>query len=52
MVVREEIIEVEGEEPITLEVARTVHGPVIEWDLENHTAYSKSLAIWGKELSG
>jgi len=52
MEVRQEIIEVDGGEPITLEVARTVHGPVIEWDLENHTAYSKSMTIWGKELDG
>jgi acyl-homoserine lactone acylase PvdQ len=51
MEVREEIIEVEGEAPITLEVARTVHGPVVEWDLENHTAYSKSMTIWGQEAS-
>jgi acyl-homoserine lactone acylase PvdQ len=52
MEVREEVIAVDGEEPIRLEVARTVHGPVIEWDLENQTAYSKGMTIWGKELSG
>jgi penicillin amidase len=52
MEVRKEIIEVEGGESITVEVARTVHGPVIEWDLESHTAYSKSMTIWGKELAG
>ncbi len=51
MEVRQETIEVKGEAPIALEVARTVHGPVIEWDLESQTAYSKSMTIWGKELS-
>jgi penicillin amidase len=52
MEVRQEVIEVDGGDPITLEVSRTVHGPVVEWDLENHTAYSKRMAMWGKELAG
>jgi len=46
MDVRTETIEVADADPVTLEVARTVHGPVIGWDLENDTAYSQRWALW------
>ncbi|MBU2514962.1 penicillin acylase family protein [bacterium] len=46
MIVRTETIEVEDEDPLTFEVARTIHGPVIGWDLENNRAYSQRWAFW------
>jgi len=47
---RVEVINVSGGAPLELEVCRTLHGPVFEWDLENNIAYSKRFAVWGKEL--
>lgn len=47
---RVEVIHVLGEAPVDLEVCRTVHGPVFEWDLENNIAYAKRFAVWGREL--
>ncbi|MEM1246259.1 MAG: penicillin acylase family protein [Acidobacteriota bacterium] len=52
MEVRTETIEVNGAEPILLEVFRTVHGPVIEWDKENQRAFSRRSNLWKKELLG
>jgi len=43
-------IEVKGEEPVTLDLYSTVHGPVFTWDEKNHTAYSKRRAWAGREL--
>jgi len=51
MVVRTETIEVKGGESISLEIARTVHGPVVMRDEENNTVYSKRWAMWMKEAS-
>ena len=47
---RTEIIQVRGGEPVTFEVVRTVHGPVIAWDLDNHTAYTEQHAQEGLEI--
>jgi penicillin amidase len=49
MAVRQEVIQVAGGEPVSFTVARTVHGPVLAWDIDNHTAYSKRFALWKQE---
>ena len=49
MDVRSETIEVKGGKPVVIKVARTVHGPVIEWDLKNNRAYSQQWASWLSE---
>lgn len=41
---RTEIIAVRGENPVEFEVCRTVHGPVVGWDLEHDRAYSIKFA--------
>ncbi len=46
---RTETIAVKGASPITVEVARTVHGPVVAWDLANGIALSERRAHWGLE---
>ena len=43
---RTETNDVQKKDPVTIEVARTVHGPVIGWDLEHQTAYSQKWAFW------
>ena len=43
---------VSDSEPVTIEVANTVHGPVVEWDLKANRAYSKKWAVWMKEGIG
>ena len=52
MEVRNEVINVAGGEPVTVEVARTVHGPVVAWDVEAGQAYSKKWSVWGLEGVG
>lgn len=52
MVVRREVIEVKGGEPVTIEVERTIHGPVVLREDEADTAYAKKNAISGHELDG
>jgi penicillin amidase len=47
---RTEIIQVRDNEPVTFEAVRTVHGPVIAWDLDNHTAYTEQHAQEGLEI--
>ena len=45
-----ETITVKGAAVVVHEVAATVHGPVISWDLEHGVAYSQRYAERGKEL--
>lgn len=47
---RLEIIKVKGGSPVTHEVAITVHGPVIEWDVAHGVAYTQRYAERGREL--
>ena len=47
---RSETILVKGAAPVTHEVARTVHGPVIQWDSANTVAFSHSFAMRGREI--
>lgn len=47
---RSETIQVRDGEPVTVEVVRTVHGPVVAWDLENDTAYTEQHAQEGLEI--
>jgi penicillin G amidase len=46
---RIETIAVRGGTPVSCEVFRSVHGPVLEWDREHHRAYSKQMAYWKRE---
>ena len=45
-----ETIPVKGGAPVVHEVATTVHGPVISWDLAHGVAYTERYAERGKEL--
>ncbi len=47
---RTETIQVKGAAPVVHEVARTVHGPVIQWDSANNVAFSHSFAMRGREI--
>lgn len=47
---RTETIQVRGGQPETIEVVKTVHGPVVAWDLENETAYTEQHAQEGLEM--
>jgi len=47
---RSEKIDVKGAPTVVHEVAITVHGPVVKWDVANGTAYSERYATRGKEL--
>ena len=47
---RSETIRVRDSEPEVIEVCRTVHGPVLEWDDKEPVAYSLKRAFRGKEL--
>ncbi|WP_166267198.1 penicillin G acylase [Providencia sp. M-27] len=51
MLSRQETLNVKGEQPITFEIYRTVHGNVVKRDKTTHTAYSKARAWDGKELT-
>ena len=48
---RTETVRVRNAAPVELEVCRTVHGPVIGWDLENNVAYSQRHAGSERGLS-
>lgn len=50
MDVRTDLIKVKGAEPVAYEVAWTVHGPVIEWDVEHGVAYTQRNNERGYEL--
>ncbi len=48
---RVELIFVKGkDEPVQVEVCRTVHGTVVSWDEKAGVAYARAKAYWGKEL--
>ncbi|NIJ39413.1 acyl-homoserine lactone acylase PvdQ [Sphingopyxis panaciterrae] len=47
---RTEAFKVKDGAPFTHEVAWTIHGPVIAWDVENGTAYSQQMGVHGREL--
>uniref|UniRef100_UPI001588E271 penicillin acylase family protein n=1 Tax=Pseudocolwellia agarivorans TaxID=1911682 RepID=UPI001588E271 len=47
---RTETIQVKDAAPVTHEVARTIHGPVIAWDVSNGVAYSQKMGMHGKQL--
>ncbi|MFA0781916.1 penicillin acylase family protein [Fervidibacter sacchari] len=48
---RIELIFVKGkDEPVQVEVCRTVHGVVLSWDEKAGIAYARAKAYWGKEL--
>jgi penicillin amidase len=48
---RVELIFVKGkDEPVQVEVCRTVHGVVLSWDERAGIAYARAKAYWGKEL--
>jgi penicillin amidase len=47
---RTEAFTVKDGKPFTHEVAWTIHGPVIAWDIENGTAYSQQMGVHGREL--
>jgi len=47
---RSETIQVRNGKPEVIEVCRTIHGPVLEWDDKEPVAYSLKRAFRGKEL--
>jgi len=47
---RTETIQVRGGPPVIIEIARTIHGPVVAWDLEHRTAYTQQHALEGLEM--
>jgi acyl-homoserine lactone acylase PvdQ len=47
---RTETIQVRDGQPVTVEVVRTVHGPVVAWDRKNDTAYAEQHAQEGLEI--
>ena len=47
---RVEVINVRGEPPVEMEIYRTVHGPVIEWDEKAGVAYSHAMNYWMREM--
>ncbi|MEM7101312.1 MAG: penicillin acylase family protein [Pseudomonadota bacterium] len=49
---RQELIQVAGAEPVSFEVLRTVHGPVIDSAEDGKTLYSLKTLAWKQELSG
>ncbi len=52
MTVRQEVIKVKGAAPVTVDIERTVHGPVISREDGAETAYTEKNAISGYELAG
>ena len=46
---RTDIIQVKGSEPHEVEIFRTIHGRVFDWDIKNNVAYSKRAA--GAEIA-
>ncbi|ARU59160.1 penicillin G acylase [Oleiphilus messinensis] len=51
MELRTETINVKGAEPVSFELATTVHGRVILRDQENNTAYAQRWAMWMEEAN-
>ena len=47
---RVETIRVAGAEPVTMEIYRTVHGPVLEWDEKAGIAYAVAANYWMREV--
>lgn len=47
---RVEVMAVRDSSPVEVEVVRTVHGPVIEWDEKAGVAYSLSASFRGREM--
>ena len=47
---RVEVIKVRGEEAVEMEIYRTVHGPVIEWDEKAGVAYTHAMNYWMREM--
>ncbi|MBS0419707.1 MAG: penicillin acylase family protein [Proteobacteria bacterium] len=47
---RSETIKVKGAAPVVHEVAATVHGPVVAWNVERGVAFTQRYAERGKEL--
>jgi acyl-homoserine lactone acylase PvdQ len=45
-----ETLLVRGGPAVTLEIAKTIHGPVVAWDLERQTAYTQQHALEGLEM--
>jgi penicillin G amidase len=52
MEVVKETIKVRGAAPVTVDIARTVHGPVMSWDEKRGFAYSEKNALDGRWLDG
>ena len=50
MVHRTETFRIKDGAPVTHDVAWTIHGPVIAWDIDNGTAYSQQMGVHGREL--
>lgn len=47
---RVETIRVAGGEPVEMEICRTVHGPVLEWDEKAGVAYAVGANFWMREV--
>lgn len=47
---RTETIQVRDGQPLTVDVVKTVHGPVVAWDVEHQTAYTQQHALQGAEM--
>jgi penicillin amidase len=47
---RVETIRVAGAQPVEMEVYRTVHGPVLEWDEKAGVAYAVAANYWMREV--
>lgn len=47
---RTEVIKVRGAPDETIEIATTIHGPVVAWDVANGVAYSEKNALAGYEM--
>lgn len=47
---RTEQIKVKDSKPITLEVYRSVHGPIVAFDRVNKIAFAKAMSFWDQEL--
>ncbi len=48
---RNEVIKVNGGDDVVIEIAATIHGPVVRWDEKNQRAYTERNALRTGELS-
>jgi acyl-homoserine lactone acylase PvdQ len=48
---RTEVLKVRGGPDVRMEVAATVHGPVVRWDIENGRAYAEKNSVRTTELN-